>query len=587
MKKIISCAAALAVVLSFSANALPQGEGVIPDIQTVFAASPTINATEATIYGMSSDYDGTLTIPGNTTFQIKVSGAKSVKYSVKSGSTASVDSNGLVSVSYTTWYWYGYTATTAKPDDMTGITVERSMYEGDTVINVNADGTVFTVTVHVKDYSNEYADKVIDDYIKKNITSGMTDYEKVCAAAKMAADYNYDYRYQSYQDMIIHGGGDCWASTNLIIAVSKKLGFDAWIRNGNRDAGAGSGHRNALVEGKDGKLYEAEAGYGVAAPRPYNVKERTSLFSTRTNYTYGGLEVYQYDGKEIPETLEVPAEIDGKPVVSIGSKFLYSEHDIKKVVLPESIKNIGNYAFFDMKKLEEINIPASLEQAGYEIFTHDGELKTVNVGKGCIYTYENGSFYSEKAKTANGCYLAQSYSIPDSITTIMNYAYFYNTKVKTAVISKNVTDIQEGGFANCSSLRYVKINGAAKLGQYAFAGNSKLARIVIPKDVTEIGEYVFHSDENLTIYTEKGSAADTYASQNSIKVKYFDELKAGDVNNDGSVNMKDLTLLQQYLAQWDVDADEYTGDVNKDDSITMSDLTRMQQYLAGWDVTLE
>ena len=60
----------------------------------------------------------------------------------------------------------------------------------------------------------------------------------------------------------------------------------------------------------------------------------------------------------------------------------------------------------------------------------------------------------------------------------------------------------------------------------------------------------------------------------------------GDVNDDGDINMKDLTRLQQYLAQWEVKINKENANVNGDSDINMKDLTRLQQKLADWDVEL-
>ena len=60
----------------------------------------------------------------------------------------------------------------------------------------------------------------------------------------------------------------------------------------------------------------------------------------------------------------------------------------------------------------------------------------------------------------------------------------------------------------------------------------------------------------------------------------------GDVNDDGKVNMQDLTRLQQYLAKWEVTINESNANVNGDNDINMKDLTRLQQKLANWDVEL-
>jgi len=62
----------------------------------------------------------------------------------------------------------------------------------------------------------------------------------------------------------------------------------------------------------------------------------------------------------------------------------------------------------------------------------------------------------------------------------------------------------------------------------------------------------------------------------------------GDVNNDGRITASDVTMLLQYLAEWDLgDAINLANaDVNGDGRITASDVTLLLQYLAEWDVVL-
>ncbi len=62
----------------------------------------------------------------------------------------------------------------------------------------------------------------------------------------------------------------------------------------------------------------------------------------------------------------------------------------------------------------------------------------------------------------------------------------------------------------------------------------------------------------------------------------------GDVNLDGEVNIKDVALMKQYLAKWNVSFIYLPNfDVNGDGQYTIADVARLKQYLAKWNVTLE
>ena len=65
-------------------------------------------------------------------------------------------------------------------------------------------------------------------------------------------------------------------------------------------------------------------------------------------------------------------------------------------------------------------------------------------------------------------------------------------------------------------------------------------------------------------------------------------IQKGDVNDDGSIDLKDVTTLRRYLAGgWNVTINEANSDVNSDGSIDLKDVTILRRYLAGgWDITL-
>ena len=63
---------------------------------------------------------------------------------------------------------------------------------------------------------------------------------------------------------------------------------------------------------------------------------------------------------------------------------------------------------------------------------------------------------------------------------------------------------------------------------------------------------------------------------------------SGDVNEDGSVDLKDVLMMRRALAGgWELAINEQNADVNKDGSFDLKDVTILRRYLAGgWDVTL-
>ena len=90
----------------------------------------------------------------------------------------------------------------------------------------------------------------------------------------------------------------------------------------------------------------------------------------------------------------------------------------------------------------------------------------------------------------------------------------------------------------------------------------------------------------LQLYDLNYSAAQKFAIYTVDPSVVEPECLSGDTNNDGTVNMKDIVLLQQHLNNWDVELDLDASDVNDDDVVNMKDIVLLQQYLNGWDVEL-
>lgn len=559
MKRLVSLLSAF--IMLFAGAALPQEAFPLFDSSiTASAAGISINATKVIIFALSSDFGNALKIPSslNKSFTLKVSGAKNVTYSVKSGEGVKVSSSGVITPAATTWYWYGSFGATFKMGDSEPTAVVDEYTFGSNVVRVNADGKIFDVTVNVKDYADYYVNKKVDDYLAKNIKSTMSVAQKIETVCKLVASYDYDVHYSSAVSMVIYGGGDCWASTDLVIMACKKLGFDAWARNGNRDYGAGSGHMNAMVLA-GGKYYEVEAGYGGTAPRMYNFFERTSIYSYRPYAD--GIQIYQYDGKQVPAVVNIPAEINGQKVLSLGEDLFYMCDTVKEINVPEGVISIFSSVFCECPKLEKLTLPSTLMEVGRFTITNLPSLKTFTLGEGNQYfTLENGVLY-DKAKTIlYYCPKASTIKIPSTVKTIADYAFYHNHDIKSVTIPNSVTSIGEGAFGDCSSLTSVKIgSGVRTLADFAFANTEKLLTLEIPKSVTSVGDFCFGfindwfedggADKNRLLLTEKGSAAETYAKKNGVNYSTAKNisgcsitLSASSFTYNGAANLPTVTV---------------------------------------------
>ena len=200
-------------------------------------------------------------------------------------------------------------------------------------------------------------------------------------------------------------------------------------------------------------------------------------------------------------------------VSNIGDGAFYKCEYLKSINIPDSVTNIGDYAFVGCESLTSINIPNSVTNIGRSAFCTCKSLNRINIQNG-VTNIGKSAFSACKSLTCikipnsvtnigndafSECSSLTNINIPNSVTNIGDYAFGGCESLTNINIPKSVTTIGEGAFSNCHSLTSINIpNSATTIGKHAFWGCESLKSINIPDSVTNIGQDAFRNCKSLT-----------------------------------------------------------------------------------------
>ena len=132
--------------------------------------------------------------------------------------------------------------------------------------------------------------------------------------------------------------------------------------------------------------------------------------------------------------------------------------------------------------------------------------------------------------------------IPNSVTRIGKCAFNVCDAITDITIPNSVTTIGDAAFQYTSISKITIPNSVTSIGASAFANCTLLTSINIPNSVTSIGINAFISCDNITIYCEQDSYADTYAKTNNIPIVYTD-VKAASINPTVKTALEDTITV--------------------------------------------
>ena len=240
-------------------------------------------------------------------------------------------------------------------------------------------------------------------------------------------------------------------------------------------------------------------------------------------------------------SVTVPGTLEGKTVVSLGNNAFKGASNITSVVIPESIKEIGLWAFSGCTSLSNVNL-GNVEKLSDKAFNNCTALTSIKLPK-TLTKIASGAPFS-------GCTNLKHIELEDGMTVIPNYVCA-STPITEITIPNTVKEIGLWAFSDCTFLKKIKIlDNVTDMGGY----NSSNSDLVFK-----------NHNADLTIYCYQNSLAAAYAIKYNIKFEYLPQDSSNpstdnDSNqNGGNSNSGDTTNKDNSNPKADPEEDSTTA----------------------------
>ena len=223
--------------------------------------------------------------------------------------------------------------------------------------------------------------------------------------------------------------------------------------------------------------------------------ELKNIIVDSTNMTYTSLEGVLYD-KEKETIICSPANRVGTYIIPSGvstiGQLAFEGCKFSKIVLPNTIANIEDGAFWLCSNLVELNIPSSVIYIDGGVFAGVNRLCSISIDSlNTSYKLVDGCIYSMNMDTLVAYNFASGdVVIPQGVRIISDNSFAITDGLNTLVFPEGVEIIKSGAFQYSAVNNISLPSTLKKIEAYAFA-YSALKDVVIPNSVTEIGVGVF------------------------------------------------------------------------------------------------
>ncbi len=234
----------------------------------------------------------------------------------------------------------------------------------------------------------------------------------------------------------------------------------------------------------------------------------------------------------------IPKTYNGKPIKEIGIR-AFADSNLENITIEADIEIIGNQAFKGCYLLEDIILPDSVKYIGNEVFW-ETDLESIVLPEGLLEIGEGCFKYTDLT----------SIEIPNSITKIANSTFANCYSLAYIKLPDSLEIIDKSAFDSCTNLKEIEFPTSLKIiGSYAFRGAFALISISLPENLESIGKGAFKACQFKEIHIP-ASVLTIYESAFSYN-PFLEKITVEEGNpnykivNDSLISM-DGTLLLQY-----------------------------------------
>jgi hypothetical protein len=192
---------------------------------------------------------------------------------------------------------------------------------------------------------------------------------------------------------------------------------------------------------------------------------------------------------------------------------------IKGIILPASLRSIGDHAFSYCRDLTSVTLPASLTSIGGTAFSFCSSLTFTVAVTGAWTTTANGKILIEDGTTVvagSGASDSVDLSSLTGLTSIGENAFLGCSDLTSITLPARLTSIGWGAFQNCSGLTSVTLPASlTTIADYAFVRCDRLSAISLPTSLAYVGSSTFAGCDDLQTVVFGGNGV-TINSANSF-----------------------------------------------------------------------